>query len=199
MNTNPLALEGRYVRLEPLKATHADALWQAGSDPEIWRFNINCIRSPADMQAYIDSALRDQERGTALPFVTVIASTGEIAGTTRFLSVAPEHRRVEIGSTFVAPRWQRTPVNTEAKYLMLRHAFEAWQCHRVEFKTSSRNLRSRAAILRLGATEEGTLRGHMIQQDGFIRDTVYFSVLAPEWPDVRSALEGKLASSGAAT
>jgi RimJ/RimL family protein N-acetyltransferase len=144
------------------------------------------------MESYVRGALAEQEAGQALPFATIDKASGRVVGSTRFAAIEPQHRRVEIGWTWVAPRWQRTPVNTEAKYLMLRHAFEQWGCVRVEFKTDVLNTRSRQALLRIGAKEEGTLRSHMITATGRIRDTVYFSVLASEWPAVRAALNAKL-------
>ena len=122
--------------------------------------------------------LSEQRAGTALPFATVARATGAVIGSTRFGNAAPEHRRVEIGWTWLAPRWQRTAANTEAKYLMLRHAFEVWHCNRVEFKTSALNERSRAAIRRIGATEEGIFRRHMVNEDGSLRDSVFFSSAA---------------------
>jgi RimJ/RimL family protein N-acetyltransferase len=138
------------------------------------------------MKAYVEAALADR---AALPFITVERASGRLVGTTRFGNITPEHRRVEIGWTFIAAGWQRTGLNTEAKYLMFRHAFETWGCNRVELKTSAVNYRSRTAILRLGAMQEGILRRHMINDDGTIRDTVYYSVIAEEWPNVKAHLE----------
>jgi RimJ/RimL family protein N-acetyltransferase len=134
----------------------------------------------------MEAALAEQERGLALPFCTIETGTGAVVGSTRFGNIAAEHRRVEIGWTFVTPSRQRTAVNTEAKYLMLRHAFEIWDCNRVELKTSALNTRSRNAILRLGAKQEGIFRKHMINPDGSIRDTVYYSVIAEEWHGVKA-------------
>jgi RimJ/RimL family protein N-acetyltransferase len=171
---------------------HVQGLWEAGSDPEIWKFTSVEVHSVEQMKAYIEAALTEQSRGGSLPFATIDAGSGQVVGSTRFGSIAREHRRVEIGWTFVSPRWQRTAINTEAKYLMLRHAFEVWQCNRVELKTGSTNVKSRAAILRIGAKEEGTLRQHMINSTGFIRDTVYYSVIRGEWPEVKAGLERKL-------
>jgi RimJ/RimL family protein N-acetyltransferase len=192
MTVEECTLNGRTVRLEPLRRSHAPALWKAGSDPEVWRWTSARIASVEDMERYVADALREQQLGTALPFVTVVA-TGEVAGTTRFGNIVPAHRRVEIGWTFVSPSWQRTAVNTEAKYLMLRHAFEEWKCHRVELKTSHVNEKSRRAILRIGATQEGVFRKHMINDDGTIRDTVYFSITDDEWPQIKRRLEARLA------
>jgi RimJ/RimL family protein N-acetyltransferase len=152
------------------------------------------LQSATDVQHFVDEALRARDAGTALPFATVLQATGQIVGSTRYLNVEPSHRRVEIGATFIGTAWQRTAVNTEAKYLMLWHAFERLACHRVEFKTDSLNEPSRRAILRLGATEEGTLRSHMLVAGGRLRDTVYFSIIRPEWPTIKASLEAKLAA-----
>jgi RimJ/RimL family protein N-acetyltransferase len=140
----------------------------------------------------VESALAEQRAGTALPFATVERASGTVVGTTRFASAVHEHARVEIGWTWIAPRWQRTGVNTEAKLLMLRHAFDVMRVRRVELKTSALNLRSRAAILRIGASEEGTLRKHMINADGSARHSVYFSVTDDDWATVRPRLEAML-------
>ena len=194
IDLTPLALEGRTVRLEPLGAHHLDGLCAAGLDPSLWRLTVSRVATRADMQRYLEDALADQRAGTALPFATIARSTGEVIGSTRFGSAVPEHRRVEIGWTWLSPKWQRTAANTEAKYLMLRHAFEVWRCNRVEFKTSALNERSRAAIRRIGATEEGIFRRHMVNEDGSLRDSVYFSLIAEEWPEARQRLEAMLAA-----
>lgn len=187
-----LVLEGTHVRLEPLTRAHAVSLWEPAADPSIWTWT-SVIRSRADLERWVEAALRARDAGTALPFATVDRASGRPAGGTRFGSIEPAHRRVEIGWTWLAPPWQRTALNTEAKLLMLRHAFETWGCMRVELKTDALNARSRAAILRLGATEEGTLRRHMIMEDGRVRDTVSYAFLADAWPDVRRRLEARLA------
>lgn len=185
----PVTLEGRIVRLEPLSRDHLDGLLAVGLEPELWRLTMSRGRTPEEMRDYVEQALAEQRAGSAVPFATVERASGRVIGSTRFGNIAPAHRRVEIGWTWVAPAWQRTAVNTEAKYLMLRHAFEVWECIRVELKTSTLNERSRRAILRIGATEEGTLRQHMITPDGTFRDTVYFSIIDREWPDVKKRLE----------
>jgi RimJ/RimL family protein N-acetyltransferase len=192
----PRPLEGPNVRLEPLGPAHLDGLCDAGLDPELWRLTVQQIRTRADMQRYLEEALEEQRAGTALPFATVWRESGRVIGSTRFGNASPPNRRVEIGWTWLARRWQRTGANTEAKYLMLRHAFEHWGCIRVELKTSALNLRSRAAILRIGAREEGIFRHHMINQDGSLRDSVYYSLLAEEWPQARRRLEDMLAAHG---
>ncbi len=188
-----VTLAGRHVRLEPLSLEHLPALCEVGMDPELWRWTLTTIRSPEEMRAYVETALRERDEGRALPFATVDAASGRAIGSTRFGSVSLEDGRVEIGWTWVARPWQRTPANTEAKYLMLRHAFETLGCARVELKTDALNERSRAAILRVGATQEGILRKHMRSQQGRMRDTVYFSILDDEWPAVRAGLEARLA------
>ena len=188
-----VTLAGRHVRLEPLSPEHVPALCEAGLDPELWRWTLTLIRTPEDMRAYVETALRERDEGRSLPFATVDAASGRAIGSTRFGSVSMADGRVEIGWTWVARPWQRTPVNTEAKYLMLRHAFEALGCVRVELKTDALNAKSRAAILRVGASQEGILRKHMRSQEGRMRDTVYFSILDDEWPAVRAGLEARLA------
>lgn len=193
MHIKPVVLQGRYVQLIPLTPEHVPALWVAGSDPNLWTYTTVKPASLEEMEAYVASGLRDMAAGSALPFATCDSRTGEVIGSTRFMSIEPKHKRVEIGSTFVTPARQRTPVNTEAKYLMFRHAFEVWGVNRVELKTGSLNDKSRTAMARLGAKEEGTLRRHIINDDGFVRDTVYFSVIAEEWPEVKRGLEEKLA------
>jgi RimJ/RimL family protein N-acetyltransferase len=189
IDLSPCVLEGPLVRLEPLGPHHVDGLCAVGLDPEIWRLTIAKVDSRAAMGRYVAQALAEQQAGTALPFATIHRPSGAIIGSTRFHSPAPAHRRVEIGWTWLGRGWQRTGANTEAKYLMLRHAFECWQCLRVEFKTSTLNERSRAALRRIGAVEEGVLRSHMINEDGTVRDSVYFSILQPEWPGVKLRLE----------
>jgi N-acetyltransferase len=189
MIVTPVTLEGRQVRLEPLTLEHLGGLAQVGLDPELWRLSTIRIAALADLEGYVADALAEQRAGTSLPFATVWRKTGEIIGSTRFGSAVPSHRRVEIGWTWLGRPWQRTGVNTESKYLMLCHAFEVWGCRRVEFKTSTLNQRSRTAIQRLGAVEEGVLRCHMINDDGSRRDSVYYSVIADEWPDTKRHLE----------
>lgn len=196
MQVEPVTLEGEHVRLEPLSLDeHLEGLQQAGDDPDIFRWFTRDHSSPAAMRAFVESALADRAAGTALPFATVLRSTDEVVGSTRFGAISPEHRRVEIGWTWLAPAHQRTAANTEAKYLQLRHAFETWGCVRVELKTDARNARSRRAIERLGATEEGTLRKHMQTHQGD-RDTVYYGIVDEEWPDVKADLEARLARGG---
>lgn len=194
MDLRPVVLQGDSVALLPLSLDHLDALLQAGSDAAIWRYMTSHCNNREAMQEFIETALAWQKAGTALPFATVDVRTGQVVGSTRFANIVAEHKRAEIGWTWIAPTFQRTAINTEAKYLMLRHAFETMGCNRVELKTNSLNHPSRNAILRIGAKEEGTLRSHMVNPDGTPRDTVYFSVIAPEWPGVRSRLESMIAA-----
>lgn len=188
----PVVLDGRFVRLEPLRSGHLAALCEVGLDSGLWKWTITQIHSSEDMLDYIATALELQEQGSALPFVTVHKESNTVVGSTRFMNIDRAHRRLEIGSTWVAGPWQRTPVNTEAKYLMLKHAFEVLGCIRVEFKTDSLNEKSRQALLRIGAKEEGIFRNHMIVSDDRIRHSVWFSIIEPEWPVVKIGLEQKL-------
>jgi RimJ/RimL family protein N-acetyltransferase len=188
----PVTLEGRDIRLEPLSLTHHAQLCEVGLDAELWRWIPQAVRTPEEMRAYIKTALAWQAAGTALPFATIERATGRAIGSTRFANIDPANRHVEIGWTWLGKRWQRTSANTEAKYLMLRHAFETWHCLRVEFKTDSLNERSRAALLRIGAKEEGIFRNHVITWTGRIRHSVYYSIIDSEWPAVKAQLQDKL-------
>ena len=192
MNICPITLTGKHIRLEPLSLDHLDSLAAVGLDPELWRWTVSQVLSREDMRDYIELALRQQNEGSALPFATIDQSSGRVAGSTRYMNIDRPNRHVEIGSTWVAPNWQRTPVNTEAKYLMLKHAFEDLDCIRVELKTDSLNERSRAAILRIGAKEEGIFRNHMICWGGRIRHSAWYSIIDSEWPEVKARLEAKL-------
>jgi RimJ/RimL family protein N-acetyltransferase len=191
----PVTLEGRAVTLRSLDPTWADRFVNAAlGAPEIFRFMPHAMQTEADLRRWIEHALAKLVAGTGLPFVTLDRESGAIAGSTSVTVTDAASRRVEIGGTWVLPAFQRTHVNTEAKYLQLRHAFETLGVLRVEFKTDARNLRSQQAMERLGAVREGTLRAHMICHDGYVRDSVYFSVIAPEWPRLRSALEARMAA-----
>ncbi len=190
----PITLEDRAVRLEPLTHAHHRGLCEVGLEPELWKWIPYTVGTPDEMAAYIEKALDEQARGASVPFATIDKSTGRVIGSTRYMNIEREHCRVEIGSTWIGRAWQRTSINTEAKYLMLRHAFETVGCMRVEFKTDSLNEKSRAAILRIGAKEEGTFRNHMVMSTGRIRHSVYYSIVEAEWPGVRARLEQKLAA-----
>ncbi len=196
MTMQPVTLEGQFVRLEPLTLAHCEPLWAIGQDESIWRWTPTAVRSLADMRAYVEKALGEQAAGKSQPFATIERASGTVIGSTRFMNIERAHRGLEIGSTWINPRWQRTAINTEAKYLMLRHAFEVLDCIRVQLKTDSLNEKSRAAILRIGATQEGILRNHLITQSGRYRHSVFFSILDSEWPTVKANLEAKLAGGG---
>ena len=187
-----VTLEGRFARLEPLDWRHLEPLTAVGLEPELWRWMPVTLATPEEMRRWMGEALAEHGRGVAIPFATVERATGRVVGSTRFLNIDRAHRRVEIGWTWIAPPWQRTAINTESKLLMLTHAFNTLGCIRVELKTDALNSRSRAAIARLGASEEGTLRQHMITATGRVRDTVYYSVVEAEWPAVRTRLEERL-------
>ena len=190
----PVTLEGSVVRLEPIRRKHAELFWQVAKDAldDIFQWIPYRMKTLEDFEHLTEKALGEQERGDSIVFATVERASGNVIGSTRFMNIDRANRRVEIGSTWIAPAWQRSAVNTEAKYLMLRHAFEVWKCMRVELKTDALNQRSRRAILRIGAKEEGTLRKHLITWTGRVRDTVYFSILDTEWPDVKAKLKAKL-------
>lgn len=194
MKVEPVILEGEVVRLEPMTLEHLDGLWEAGKDEALWELIPTNVASIDDMRKYVESALADRGRGVALPFVTVERASGKVVGSTRFGNIETANLRAEIGWTWITPAFQRTAVNTEAKLLMLTHAFETWKCIRVELKTDALNERSRAAIKRLGATEEGIFRKHMICDTGRFRDSVYFSIIDTEWPAVKENLVSKLSS-----
>jgi RimJ/RimL family protein N-acetyltransferase len=192
MIVEPVTLEGRHVRLELLTIDRVEALCAVGLDPDLWTWIPFQVATPQEMRQYVESALADQAAGRSLPFVTIDRATGTIVGSSRFMNIEVPHRRVEIGSTWVGRAWQRSFVNTEAKLLMLAHAFERWGCIRVELKTDRLNERSRNAIKRIGAVEEGIFRQHMITASGRLRDTVYFSILDTEWSQVRARLAARL-------
>jgi len=188
----PVILQGRYARLEPLTKEHAAPLAEVGLDPDLWKWIPTPVRTPEEMRGYVKTALQEQAAGSALPFAIIENSSGRAIGSTRYGNIERAHHRVEIGWTWVARQWQRSAINTEAKYLLLCHAFENLECMRVELKTDSLNDRSRGAILRIGAKEEGTFRNHMITASGRIRHTVYFSIIDSEWPEVKARLEARL-------
>lgn len=184
---SPVTLKGELVRLEPLSQDHAQGLFNRGQEREDWAYMPRpCFVDMADARQWIDEALATEGQ---VPFAIVENGKGKAIGSTRFLNIRPDHRGLEIGWTWLGKEWQRTGVNTEVKHLLLGHAFERLRCIRVEFKTDGRNTRSQRALERIGATREGVLRNHMIVQADFVRDSVYFSVLDREWPDVKQRLE----------
>jgi RimJ/RimL family protein N-acetyltransferase len=192
MHIEQAVLEGDRVRLEPMRRDHLDALTEAGHDEELWRWTNAKPITRESMSEYMEAALVGVENGSTLPFVTIDKPSETIVGSTRFANIDPVNRRAEIGWTWITPPFQRSYVNSEAKYLMLRHAFGVWECVRVEIKTDVLNEKSRAAIIRLGAVEEGVLRRHTLTHTGRFRDTVYYSILDHEWPTVRARLEARL-------
>ncbi|MFN2432651.1 MAG: GNAT family N-acetyltransferase [Gemmatimonadota bacterium] len=187
------------MRLVPLSLDHLDELCEVGLDEELWRWTLSRVRTREEMRSYVEAALEAQHAGTALAFAIVDAASGRVAGSTRYAALEPTHRRLEIGWTWLGRPWQRSALNTEAKLLLLRHAFEALSCVRVEFKTDALNERSRLALLRIGAVEEGTLRAHLMTAGGRLRDSVYYSILASEWPAVAARLELRLERGAAAS
>ena len=189
----PVVLEGTRVRLEPLRREHLADLGRVAFDQPIWRWTIMGPQDEAGLERWLDTALANAEAGTERPFATIDLATGRAIGSSRYMSIVPEHRRLEIGWTWVGTAYQRTGANREAKLLQLTHAFETLDANRVEFKTHARNERSRTALSGIGATLEGVFRQHMIMPDGSLRDSAYFSVILPEWPAVKTALEGGLA------
>ena len=188
---SPIVLQGSHVRLEPLSLAHVPVLQQATRDGELWRLWYTSVPDPDGMQAYVEKALALRDAGAALPWA-VLDGNGEVVGSTRYGNVDADNRRVEIGWTWYAKRVQRTALNTEAKLLLLTHAFEALDCAAVEFRTSWFNHASRNAIARLGAKQDGVLRKHMRMADGQHRDTVVFSIIDVEWPMVKRHLSFKL-------
>ena len=194
MQIGPVTLEGRHVRLEPVSLAHVPALWRAGAYEEIWRYIPYAVHSEDEMRAYIESELAKQQAGLVVRFTTIATAIAEPVGSTSYLNIDRQHRRLEIGGTWLTPAWQRSPINTEAKYLQLRHTFETLGCIRVEFKTDSLNTKSRQALARIGAVEEGTFRNHMVMPNGRIRHSVYFSITHEDWPAVKAHLEDLMAA-----
>jgi len=192
MKIEPVTLQGRVVRLEPLALAHVPGLARVGLDPELWRWIPTQVADAAQMQAWVQTALDEQTAGTSLPFAIISQASGEAIGSTRYMNIVPAHRRLEIGSTWLSTAAQRSGANTEAKLLLLTHAFEALKAIRVELKTDALNSKSRAAIARIGGIEEGIFRRHVICASGRVRDTVYFSMLDNEWPAVKTRLGGML-------
>ncbi len=194
LDVRKITLESSRVRLEPLDESHLPGLAEAISDGELWNLGVTSVPRPEQLPAFLDAAQSAFAAGRELAFATIDKCSGRIVGSTRFRCIEAAHRRVEIGFTFIGRSWQRSHVNSEAKLLMLEHAFENWQVNRVELLTDLLNHASRNAIARLGAREEGLLRSHMVMRDGRIRDSVIFSIIASEWPTVRAGLQARLRS-----
>lgn len=194
MELTAVTLTGRLVRLEPLAASHLDDLARVSDEEEIWRYFAPApLRTRAQLEAWLEQRTRQRAAGTTFTFAIVTIADGRAVGGTSYLDIAPADRRLEIGGTWLGAPARRTGVNTECKFLLLRHAFETLGANRVQLKTDARNLRSQAAIERLGAVKEGVLRAHLVLADGFVRDTVMYSVIAPEWPAVKARLERLMA------
>ena len=189
----PVTLDGPRVRMEPLAEGHLDDLARVAVDAPIWRWTIAGPIDDAGLRAWLATALANAEAGTEVPFATIDVASGRAIGSSRYMTITPEHRRLEIGWTWIGTAFQRTGANRAAKYLQLRHAFETLGAERVEFKTHARNLASRAALLGIGATFEGVLRHHTIMPDGSNRDSAFYGVIAGEWPTVKARLERRLA------
>jgi RimJ/RimL family protein N-acetyltransferase len=190
---SPVILEGERIRLEPLSLDHLDGLAEIAFDEALWRWTLARPTDVAALRAWLETALVNADAGAEVPFATIDLASGRPIGSSRFLAIAPEHRRLEIGWTWVAAPWQRSGANREAKLLQLTHAFEALDANRVEFKTDSLNEKSRAALLGIGATYEGIFRNHMMMPDGRLRHSAYFSVIREEWPGVKAHLLRALA------
>jgi RimJ/RimL family protein N-acetyltransferase len=193
MKIEPIVLRGSIVRLEPLALDHVAALARVGLDPALWRWVPNQVHTPEDMQTYVLTALDEQRRGISLPFVILDRASDQVIGSTRYANIETSHRRLEIGWTWLTPSHQRSGANTEAKLLLLTHAFDVLGAMRVELKTDALNQKSRTAIARLGALEEGTFRNHMIiPSTGRVRHTVYYSIIDSEWPAIKASLTARL-------
>ncbi|WDL95980.1 GNAT family N-acetyltransferase [Alicyclobacillus sp. ALC3] len=188
------ALSGQWVKLVPLSVDHIDAIYEAGRHELIWDYMFDRIHTRDDAVAYVENALSNRDVGTELPLVNVELATGRVVGSTRLFDYSPVHRQVEIGHTWLTPSVWRSAINTESKLLLLKYCFEELKLLRVQLKTDGRNVRSQTAIARLGAKQEGVLRKHRLLPDGYIRDTVMFSILDDEWPSVRDRLQGLLSA-----
>ena len=193
MNLTPITLTGRLVRLEPLGPQHVHQLAQAGHGEDIWTYmRYGAVTSEDKMAEMVNMLLARQAQGTDLPFAVIYLTTGRAVGMTRYMDIEPANRTLEIGGTWYEPACQHTGVNTGCKYLLLRYAFETLEVIRVQFKADLRNERSQQALARLGAVREGVLRNHIILPDGTVRSSVYYSILAEEWPEVKMDLEQKM-------
>lgn len=184
----PVSLEGHYVRLVPLSSDHLEDLWISGQDERIWQYMTIPMKTKDDMVSFIRTALSNQENGKEVPFAIIDTQTNRAIGSTRFLNISYKDKGLEIGFTWLTPSVWKTAVNTECKWLLLRYCFEQLGCIRVQLKTDLRNLNSQRAIARIGGIKEGILRNHMVLPNGYIRDTVFFSILDREWPEVNKKL-----------
>jgi RimJ/RimL family protein N-acetyltransferase len=189
LHIEPVVLEGKLVRLETMRKDHVEGLWEAGKYKEIWTYMTTVMAEPIDAEIFVEQALKNEREGTEHPFVIIDQKSGHVIGSTRFLNISRKDRGLEIGFTWLTPSVWKTKVNTDCKWLLLRHCFEQLGCIRVQLKTDSRNLNSQRAIARIGGVREGVLRNHMVLPDGYVRDSVYFSILDREWPDVDAKLQ----------
>ena len=197
MEVKPVTLQGKYVRLEPLSEAHVPGLTAVGTNDEIWRWlPYGVMRNEDDIRRWVQYLLAQIPGGSVMPFAVIHLASGRVAGATRYMDIRPKDYALEIGGTWYGVEFQRTAVNTEAKYLLLRHAFEDLKCIRVQLKTDLRNERSQKAIERIGAVREGVLRNNMIMPDGYYRSSVYYSILDNEWPEVKARLEGMMKMGG---
>ncbi len=188
-----VTLQGKHVRLEPLGEGHISGLAEIGKGHDFWKYMLyGDMKTEADFRHFVTDLLAREQKGTDLPFTVIQLASGRVAGSTRYLNILPNDRSLEVGGTWYGMDFQRTAVNTECKYLLLTHAFEVLKCIRVQIKTDLLNLRSQAAIERIGAVKEGVLRNHMILPDGRIRHSVFYSILDTEWNDVKNKLEAML-------
>lgn len=190
MNFEPV-LENKRVLLRPLQASDLDALLEVALEPSLWEVGAQCIRNREELEQYIHTALKEREQEISIPFVVIDKSNGRVAGSTRFAAITLPHKRAEIGYTFIHPDFQRTGLNRAMKYAMLQHAFEVMGLNRVELKTDERNEKSRNAMLGIGCKQEGILRHHMITWSGWLRNSVYFSILVEEWAEIKERVFGK--------
>ncbi len=184
-------LENKRVLLRPLQLSDTDTLLEVALEPSLWEKGVTCIRNREELEKYMDVAFREREQGTAIPFVVIDKETGKVAGSTRFAGWVKDHKRIEIGYSWLHPSYQRTGLNRAMKYAMLQYAFEIMDLNRVELKTDERNTKSRNAMLAIGCKEEGILRHHMITWTGWLRNSVFYSILKEEWPDIRERIFGK--------
>lgn len=185
-------LEGHSVLLLPMELEQKQELWRAAEPQQIWEFTSSKIRSKDEMKLTIETAIMERELGNQIPFVVSCKESGKIIGSTRFLDISEKNKSLEIGWTWYHPDYWRSAVNTETKFLLLRYAFEEMKMNRVQFCTDARNIRSQNAIQRIGATKEGILRKHRIIADGYVRDTVIYSIILEEWPEIKSLLQEKM-------
>ena len=193
IDLRPITFEGQVVRLEPLSEGHVPGLTDVGLEPQIWRHMLyGNVDTEAKLLEFVQDLVTRQTKGTDLPFAVIYLETGKLIGCTRFMNIDTRNHSAEIGGTWYGLEYQRTSVNTECKYLLLRHAFEVWGCLRVQLKTDLNNVRSQAAIEQIGAVREGVLRNHVIRPDGTIRHSVMYSIIDSEWPEVKARLEGLL-------